>query len=172
MLFVIISIFVFYNSVKGQATNLSDMISVVGHKSLSQSEKVKVKVKGNEKLSVIQNNKDKNGDLFQIENVLVLINVQKGTLEQDRLEKARINFKSDSQLVKIPYDISEIISLNNFKYVQASYEYPDDPVRYVLFYAVNNNHTMALSGAAEFPKSDRKHGECVLSAFLKTMKFK
>jgi len=85
---------------------------------------------------------------------------------------ARANSLTHTKVKGIKWTVGEIQTLNNYEYYTSTYEYPEDPKTYVLFYAVDKDHTKGLSGSVEYLQTDKKIGEKVLNDFLKSMKFK
>jgi len=122
--------------------------------------------------SNIERRKDGTGELYEVDSVLIFVNAMVGETESNHLEMGRAADLLNTKLKWIKWTVGEIQTLNNYEYYTSTYEYPEDPKTYVLFYAVDKAHTKALSGSAEYLQTDRKKGEKVLNDFLKSMKFK
>jgi len=112
------------------------------------------------------------GEAYQIDNVLIFVNAVVGETENNYMSIARANSLTHTKVKGIKWTVGEIQTLNNYEYYTSTYEYPEDPKTYVLFYAVDKDHTKGLSGSVEYLQTDKKIGEKVLNDFLKSMKFK
>jgi len=124
------------------------------------------------KRSNIERRKDGTGELYEVDNVLIFVNAVIGETESNHLGIGRINDLLNTKLKWVKWTVGEIHTLNNYEYYTSTYEYPEDPKTYVLLHAVDKAHTKALSGSAEYLKTDKEKGEKVLNDFLKSMKFK